>query len=94
MHTSSSTGVHHANVCVSCANYLGNNKLPPLSLANGMRVGEVPLELCILTLPEQILVAKFFPVAYIIKLYLMKRGAHSWSSSSLQSGLQGNVSTY
>ena len=90
----SSAGVHCANVCVSCLKYLQNNKLPPLSLANGMWVGDVPLELRVLTLPERILVARFFPAAYIVKLYPMKKGAHSWSPSSLQSGLRGNVSTY
>ena len=93
MHTSC-TGVHYANVCISCLKHLQNNKLPPLSLANGMWVGDVPLELRVLTLPERILVARYFPAAYIVKLYPMKKGAHSWSSSSLQSGLRGNVSTY
>ena len=93
MHTSS-TGVRYANVCVSCVKHLQNNKLPPLSLANGMWVGDVPLELRVLTLPERILVARYFPAAYIVKLYPMKKGAHNWSSASLQSGLRGNVSTY
>lgn len=93
MHTLS-TGVAYANVCTTCVKSLQNNKLPPLSLANGMWVGDVPLELCILTLPEHILVVQYFPAAYIVKLYLMKKGAHCWSSSSLQSGLWGNVSTY
>ena len=93
MHTSTS-GVDYANVCVICAKSLRCNKLPPLSLANRMWVGDVPLQLRILTLPEQILVARYFPAAYIIKLYPMKKGTRSWSLSSLQSGLRGNVSTY
>ena len=59
-----------------------------------MWVGKVPLELHILTLPEQILVTRYFPAAYIVKLYPMKKGAHSWASSSLQSGLRGNMSMY
>jgi hypothetical protein len=59
-----------------------------------MWVGEVPLELHILTLPERILVARYFPAAYIVKLYPRKRGSCTWGSSSLQSGLWGNVLTY
>jgi hypothetical protein len=59
-----------------------------------MWVGNVPLELQILTLPEQILVTRYFPAAYIVKLYPAKRGSCTWGSSSLQSGLCGNISTY
>ena len=51
MHTSTSS-VDYANVCIICAKTLCCNKLPPLLLANGMWVGDVPLQLCILTLPE------------------------------------------
>jgi hypothetical protein len=42
-------------------------KTPALSLANGMWIGEVPLELSVLTLPERILVAHYFPAAHIVK---------------------------
>ena len=65
-----------------------------MSLVNGMWIGEVPLELKILTLPERILVARFFPAAYIFKLYPKKKGARSWSTTGLHSALRGNVSTY
>ena len=55
----------------------------------------MPLELKILTLPERILVSRYFPAAYIVKLYPKKKGARVWSEEAgLHSGLQGNVSTY
>jgi hypothetical protein len=90
----SANGCEYVNMCTSCASDLRHNKTPALSLANGMWIGEVPLELRILTLPERILVARYFPAAYIVKLYPRKRGSRTWGSSSLQSGLRGNVSTY
>ena len=83
-----------ANVCTSCLSSLRQHKTPPLSLANGMWIGDVPLVLRVLTLPERILVARFFPAAYIVKLYPKKKGARAWPTSGLHSGLRGNVSTY
>lgn len=65
-----------------------------MSLANGLWVGDIPIILHILTLPEHVLVARFFPAAYIIKLYPAKKGACAWPSSGLHSGVHGNVSTY
>ena len=87
-------GIAFANVCLSCYGDLRRKKTPAMSLANGMWIGEVPLELKILTLPERILVAWFFPAAYIIKLYPKKKGARNWSTMGLHSALRGNVSTY
>jgi len=87
-------GILFANVCDPCVSALKHDKTPSLSLANGMWVGDVPLELQILTLPERILIARHFPAAYIIKLYPKKKGARSWPSANMQSGLRGNVSTY
>lgn len=84
-----------ARLCRPCASSLQKKKTPVLSLANGMWVGEVPLALKILTLPERILVARHFPAAYIVKLFPKKKGARTWAEGeSLHSGLQGNVSTY
>ncbi|KAF8262739.1 hypothetical protein EI94DRAFT_1600947, partial [Lactarius quietus] len=67
---------------------------PPLALANGMWIGDVPLELKMLTLPERVLIARHFPAAYIVKLYPKKKGARHWPAANMQSGLPGNVSTY
>ncbi len=87
-------GILFANVCDPCISALKHNKTPSLSLANGMWVGNIPLELQILTLPEHILIACHFPATYIVKLYPKKKGACSWPSANMQSGLCGNVSTY
>ena len=84
-----------AHVCGTCASALRREKIPTVALANGMWIGDIPLVLEVLTLPERILVARFFPAAYIVKLYPQKKGARSWASpSSLHCGLRGNVSTY
>ena len=83
-----------ARVCNTCVNILGQVRTPPLALANGMWISDVPLPLNILSLPEHVLVARFFPAAYIVKLYPKKKGARTWAlASSLHSGLRGNVST-
>jgi hypothetical protein len=59
-----------------------------------MWIGEVPPELSILTLLERVLMVKYFPAAYIVKLFPRQKGASHWSSSGLHSGVKGNVSTY
>ena len=82
------------DICHDCSRALGNNKTPALSLANGMWIGDVPPELAILTLPEKMLVAKYFPAAYIVKLSPKQKGASHWSSSGMNSGVRGNVATY
>lgn len=88
-------GVVFVNVCNSCMLDLKRKRMPKLSLANGMWIGDVPLELEVLTLPECVLVARYFPAAYIVKLYLKKKGAHIWSLPlGLYNALRGNVSTY
>jgi len=82
------------DVCHDCSRALGANKTPPLSLANGMWIGDVLHQLVILTLPEKMLVAKYFPAAYIVKLTPKQKGATHWSSSGMNSGVRGNVATY
>jgi hypothetical protein len=84
----------YGDVCHECSRALNRNQTPALSLANGMWIGEVPPELSILTLPERVLVAKYFPAAYIVKLFPRQKGAAHWSSSGMHSGVKGNVSTY
>jgi hypothetical protein len=59
-----------------------------------MWIGRVPECLQILTLAERLLIAKFFPTAYIVKLYPKLTGAAHWDHSQLYSGLKGSVSTY
>jgi hypothetical protein len=82
------------NMCAECEMALKADKIPKHALANGMWIGRVPHELAYLTLPERILIAKYFPAAYIIKLYPKKKGGRYWDKRQLYSGLRGNVSTY
>ncbi len=82
------------NICHQCHVDLERNQLPPFALANNMWVGRVPECLQILTLAERVLIAKFFPTAYVVKLYPKQTGAAHWDHSQLYSGLKGSVSTY
>lgn len=83
-----------ANVCMECYRALSSDRLPAFALANGMWIGDTPHELAYLTLPERLLIAKYYPAAYIIKLYPKKKGARHWDKRQMYSGLKGNVSTY
>lgn len=83
-----------ANVCMECCRALDSDKTPTYALANGLWIGAIPHELAFLTLPERLLIAKYFPAAYIIKLYPKKKGARYWDKRQMYSGLKGNVSTY
>ncbi|KAG8216550.1 hypothetical protein J3R82DRAFT_6698 [Butyriboletus roseoflavus] len=82
------------HICTSCQTYLNMKRTPSWLLANGLWVGEVPEVLSILTLPNRILVAHYYPVAYIVKLYPKRKGASYSDVSMLNSGLRGNVLTY
>lgn len=84
----------HTQICHDCGQALASDRLPKLALANGMWIGDVPLELSILTLPERLLIAKYFPAAYIVKLFPKARGSHYWDQRTMNSALKGNVSTY
>ncbi|KAG2744970.1 hypothetical protein P692DRAFT_201673982, partial [Suillus brevipes Sb2] len=80
--------------CSKCICALRNSKKPPWSLANGLWIGDIPLELASLTIPERLLVALHFPSAYIVKLFPKKKGAKFWDVASFNNGVRGNVSTY
>ncbi|KAK0222292.1 hypothetical protein IW262DRAFT_1296858 [Armillaria fumosa] len=82
------------HICLECLRSLTKMELPRLALANNMWLGHVPPELEILMLPERILVACYFPAAYIIKLYPKIKNSKTWNPQSLSSGIKGNVSTY
>ncbi|KAJ3562055.1 hypothetical protein NP233_g9813 [Leucocoprinus birnbaumii] len=81
-------------VCRECLMKLKNNKRLPLALSNNMWIGDVPFELRVLTLAKRLLVVRYFPAAYIIKMYPRDPSVRYWDSNSLNSGLKGNVSTY
>ena len=79
-------------VCKECFSSLSKHLLPRLSLANNLWVGKIPHILMMLTLPEELLVARYYPRCYIIKLYL-KNGDRA-NPAHLQSAIAGNVSLY
>ena len=83
-----------ANVCIECFRALNSDKISALALTNGMWIGEILHKLAYLTLPERLLIARYFPAAYIIKIYPKKKGACFWDKRQMYSGLKGNVSTY
>jgi hypothetical protein len=62
-----------ANICSLCSSDLKQNKMPAMSLANGLWIRDIPLELKVLTLPEQILIACFFLAAYMLNCILRRK---------------------
>ncbi len=82
------------HICNECRNQLKKNVRPRLSLSNEMWIGDVPQQLKNLTLPERLLIAKYFPSAYIVKLFPKHKNAFTWDRSQMHNGLRGNVSTY
>lgn len=56
-------------MCFDCMHALERSMLPKLALANGLIVGEIPFELRGLTIPEQLLIARHYPLCYIFKLF-------------------------
>lgn len=88
-------GDKEVKLCGHCINSLKGGQRPKFSLGNHLWVGDIPTELQDLTLPERVLISKYFCAAYIVKLYPKQKGARSWASSgTLHNALKGNVSTY
>lgn len=81
-------------LCNLCLQSLQQGIVPRLSLANDMWIGDIPFEMEILTLAERMLLARYFPVAYVIKLFPKKKGSTSWDKRGLNSALRMNVSTH
>ncbi|KAF8119738.1 hypothetical protein EV363DRAFT_1147865, partial [Boletus edulis] len=79
-------------VCDACVRALSSDQLPKLCLANNLWIGQVPHELAILTLPEQLLVSRHYPRCYVVKLY--PRNGHVSNPEHLQRGMMGNVTLY
>ncbi|KIL68346.1 hypothetical protein M378DRAFT_21881 [Amanita muscaria Koide BX008] len=82
------------NVCTECLRRLHVGQTPSLSLANSMWIGKIPFCLSTLTLPEQILIAKYYVAAFIVKLYPKQQGSAFWDQKGMQKGFRGNISTY
>ena len=82
-------------VCKDCLVELKDEskKPPTYSLANNLWIGRIPWQLQVLTFSEQLLIALLYPRVYVFKLYPKDINFHP-DGSVLQSGMQGNVSTY
>lgn len=65
------------NVCHSCRDLLCSRKVPRLSLANGMWVGDVPEELQHLTLVEKLLVARYRHNVCVVNVRMGQRKLRS-----------------
>ncbi|KAF4612702.1 hypothetical protein D9613_011752 [Agrocybe pediades] len=86
-------GTFCARICPSCyASLHTNPNMPPkLSLANNMWIGPVPFELSTLTIPEQLLLALYYPRVFVFKLYPKK--GHP-DEESVHRAMRGNVVTF
>jgi uncharacterized protein DUF6570 len=69
-------------MCLECLKALENHAIPKLSLANNLWIRDVPCQLSILTIPEQLLVARHYPRCYIFKQFL-----HSQSNFPVKTNL-------
>ena len=74
--------------CKTCLSSLNNKKLPKFSVANGFQIGKTPVELIDLTLSEKLLISKFRPKMYVVKL------RSTCGPQAQQRGLKGNTITY
>ena len=80
-------------MCLDCTRSLERRLMPKMALANNLWIGEVPLELQGLTIPEQLLIARHYPRCYIFKLFPRDVDSHV-SFDRLYSGMAGNASLY
>jgi len=83
-----------ATICVECHDCLLHGKLPALALANNMWLDPIPAELSDLMLAEHLLISRYFPMAYIFKLYSKPAESANWDSTQLYNRMKGNMSTY
>jgi hypothetical protein len=86
--------VERVNACKSCLGSLVGKSTgpPPFSLANDMWIGKIPWELRMLTVPEQMLIARLYPRVFVYKLY--PKNDAEIEEGALQRGMRGTVSTY
>jgi hypothetical protein len=82
------------DLCIDCRKSLqASAETPPrLSLVSGLWIGQVPIELSSLTLPESLLIAHTYPRTFVCKLWPKDR--RGINPSQLQSALKGNVTSF
>ena len=74
--------------CNTCLTSLKKDKLPKFSIANNFQIGKTPIELTGLTLAEKLLISKYRPKMYVVKLRA------SGGPQTQQRGLKGNTITF
>ena len=80
-------------LCHDCAHHLEKKKTrPPLSLARGTWVGDVPPEISSLTLPERLLIATNYTFVQVIKL--CPKTFQGGDPQQRQRGIKGTCSTF
>ena len=80
-------------MCSECISALKQRMLPKFALANNLWIGEVPSQLSMLTIPEQLLIAQHYPRCYIFKLFPRDADIHL-PPDQLHSGMAGNASLF
>lgn len=79
--------------CDLCWSYISKGSKPPLSLSNGMWIGDIPEELQDLTFTEELLIARAHPRCYVFKLF-PRMSRYGISPEGLQRGMKGNITSY
>ncbi|THU75801.1 hypothetical protein K435DRAFT_706396, partial [Dendrothele bispora CBS 962.96] len=77
-------------LCPECYRFLTRGKVPPLSLANHMFLGDVPPELRDLTVVEEAMIARCRTKCWIIQLKEEERA----SDPITQRGVKGHIIIY
>jgi hypothetical protein len=80
-------------LCFDCERALKRETIPRLSLANNLWIGDVPQELSMLTIPEQLVIARHYPRCYIFKLFPRDVDIHL-PLDQLYSGMAGNACVF
>jgi hypothetical protein len=79
----------HCNVCTECWLALSKEKVPKFSIANKVWLGDVPIELQGLTLPEQRLISIYRHNSCIVKLH-----SSFHTTATAQSAIKGNCISF
>ena len=81
--------LHMCTLCLMCHELLSKGSIPKFSPANNLWLGEIPVELQGLTIPEEKLISLYRHNSCIIKLY-----SPFHSTSTAQAALRGNCFTF
>ena len=86
-------GVVSCWMCFDCLRCLERGMMPKFAIANNLWIGDVPSELIGLTIPEQLLIARYYPRCYIFKLF-PRDVDYRVPPDRLYSGMAGNASLF